>query len=183
VQNNIDIRISPKTNSRGAMGLFIYLNLWQPTKKMLKDKKFNIYHENALAHIQISTSADNFVHGFDFNFDGEGHLYHWNPGLIKNYLQLLAIELKSGKKTNFQDDVTDKTQIKQLRTKTLYFPESNINKMGMFMAQGKTVDKKDLFDDYKFNYKVLPEDELGEKYWPMGNNFIMHYLLGTTQTS
>lgn len=156
-----------KITSNYGTAIFVYLNLWQPTKKMLKDKKFKINHEDALAHIQLSVDIDAvkevYGNSMDFNFDGDNHFYHWNPGILKNYLQLLCAELKSGKKTDFHDDITDKSQIRDLSTKTLYYPEDNLNKMGVFVKAGKTVDTKDLFDDYKFNYKVVSDKELGEK--------------------
>lgn len=155
------------TGSSGGTAIFVYCNLWQPTKKMLKDKKFKIYHEEALAHIQLSVDVEAvkeiYTNNMDFNLDGDGHFYHWNPGLLKNYLQLLCAQLKTGKKTDFHDDMTDKSQIKALSTKTLYYPDENLNKMGMFVKAGKTVDTKDLFDDYKFNYKVISDKDLSDK--------------------
>lgn len=157
-----------KITSNYGTAIFVYLNLWQPTKKMLKDKKFKISHEDALAHIQLSVDIDAvkglyLSNSMDFNLDGDGHFYHWNPGMLKNYLQLLCAELKTGKKTDFHDDITDKTQIKELAAKTLYYPEDNLYKMGMLVKAGKTVDTKDLFNDYKFNYKVISDNDLGEK--------------------
>jgi hypothetical protein len=136
---------------------------------MLKDKKFKVNHEDALAHIQLSIDLNAvkeiYVSNRDLNFnlDGDGHFYHWNPGLLKNYLQLLCAQLKTGIKTDFHDDSTDKNQIKNLSTATLYCPEDNLNKMGMLVRAGKTVDIKDVFEDYKFNYKSIPDKELGEK--------------------
>ena len=156
-----------KITSNYGTAIFMYLNLWQPTKKMLKDKKFKINHEDALAHIQLSLDIDAvkdvYFESVSFNLDGDNHFYHWNPGLLKNYLQLLCTELKTGKKTDYHDDMTDKSRIKDLSTKTLYYPEDNLYKMGMFVKAGKTIDTKDLFDDYKFNYKVISDKELGEK--------------------
>ncbi|MGZ3751989.1 MAG: hypothetical protein ACXVIY_09020 [Mucilaginibacter sp.] len=156
-----------KITSNYGTAIFMYLNLWQPTKKMLRDKKFKINHEEALAHIQLSVDIDAvkdiYFNSVNFNLDGDNHFYHWNPGLVKNYLQLLCSELQLGKKTDYHDDMTDKSRIKDLSTKTLYYPEDNLYKMGMFVKAGKTVDTKDLFDGYKFNYKVISDKELGEK--------------------
>jgi hypothetical protein len=155
------------TGSSGATVIFVYFNLWQPTQKMLKDKKFKIGHEYALAHIQVSIDLEAvksiYSNSLDFNLDGDGHLYHWNPGLIKNYLQQLCEVLKSGKKVDFHDDVTDKAKLKELSTKTLYCPEDNFNKMGTFVRAGKTVDVKDVFEDYKFDYKTISDKDIGEK--------------------
>lgn len=156
-----------KITSNYGTAIFMYLNLWQPSKKMLRDKKFKINHEDALAHIQLSVDIDAvkdvYFNSVDFNLDGDNHFYHWNPGLLKNYLQLLCTELKTGKKTDYHDDMTDKSKIKDLSAKTLYYPEDNLYKMGVFVKAGKTVDTKDLFDSYKFNYKVISDKDLGEK--------------------
>jgi hypothetical protein len=177
-----------ETGYSGSNAIFVYLNLWQPSKKMLSDKKLKIGHEEALAHIQLSVNSDlaravgvNVVSvsfsnkDLDYNLDGNGQFYHWNPGLIKNYLQLLCATLKAGKKLDFHDDITDKAQIKNLATSTLYCPEDNINKMGTFVRAGKTVDVKDVFEDYKYNYKLLSDKELSEKILADGEVF--YYIL------
>lgn len=154
------------TSSYGK-AIYAFYNLWQPTKKMLKDKKFKINHEDALARIQLSIDIDAvkelyFTDEINPKSGEKGHVFHWNPGLLKNYLQILSAELKTGKKTNYQDEKTNKALIKELSSKTLYYPEDNLNKIGFFLNSG-TVDTKDLFDDYKFKYKVISDDELGEK--------------------
>jgi hypothetical protein len=155
------------TGSNGGTAIFVYFNLWQPTKKMLKDKKFKIGHEDALAHIQVSIDLEAvkaiYFNSLDFNLDGDGHLYHWNPGLLKNYLQQLCADLQTGKKIDFHDDVTDKVKLKELATRTLYCPDDNFNKMGTFVKAGKTVDEKDVFEDYKFDYKSISDKDLSDK--------------------
>jgi hypothetical protein len=169
------------TGGNGGTAMFVYINLWQPTPKMLKDKKFKIGHEDALAHIQLSIDVDAakdiFIHNkdLDFNFDGDGHFYHWNPGLLKNYLQLLCVQLKTDKKTDFHDDVTDKTQMKNLSATILYCPEDNLNKMGMLVKAGKKVDIKDVFEDYKYSYKSISDKELGEKI--LTDSEVFYYIL------
>lgn len=154
------------SSSSGATAIYEYLNLWQPTKKMLKEKKFNIYHENALARIPISYDTEGIkaiLKATSLNFDGDGHFCHWNPGIIKNYLQQLCSMLKSGKKSDFDDDITNKATLKELSTKTLYCPEDNFTKVGLFVKAGKTVDEKDVFEDYKFEYKPISDQDLSEK--------------------
>jgi hypothetical protein len=154
------------TSSYGK-AIYAFFNLWQPTKRMLKDKKIKVNHEDALARIQLSIDIDAikelyFTDEINPESGAKGHVFHWNPGLLKNYLQMLCAELKTGKKTNYQDEKTNKTLIKELSGKTLYYPEDNLNKIGFFLKSG-TVDTKDLFDEYKFKYKVISDDELGGK--------------------
>ncbi len=169
------------TGSYGGSAMFIYLNLWLPTEKALKDKKFKVGHEDPMAHILLSADVETILHGyfadkdFGFDFDARGHIYHWNPGILKNYLQLLAFDLKTSKKIDSQDDITDYSQLKLLKGQTLYCPEDNLNKMGTFVKVGKTVDIKDVFEDYKFNYQSISDKDLGEKIMAAKEPF--YYLL------
>lgn len=118
------------TGERGGVSLYLYLNLWQPTKKALHDKKFKMTHENALAHIELSANGSILMNvsnrNLNINLDGGDYIFHWNPGLLKNYLQLLTAYLKAGKRININDDVTDKTQLKALQNQTLYVAEDEL---------------------------------------------------------
>ena len=153
----------------GSTSIHIYLNLWLPNNKALKDKKFKIDHEVPLAHILLSADLETVLHGyfeskdFGYDFHAEGHIYHWNPGILKNYIQLLSARLKTGKKDDYENDITDQGQLKLLKTQTLYCPEDNLHKMGTFVKEGKTVDLKEVFEDYKFNYKSISDKDLGQK--------------------
>lgn len=157
------------TGMNGGTAIYIYLNLWIPNSKSLNDKKFKVGHEDSMAEILLSADLETILHGyfaskdFGYDFDAEGHIYHWNPGIIKNYLQLLSARLKNGKKDDFEKDITDKEQLKLLKTQTLYCPEDNLHKMGTFVKQGKMVDFKEVFEDYKFDYRSISDQDLGKK--------------------
>jgi len=157
------------TGSNGGGNIYVYLNLWQPTSKALKDKKYKISHEAGLAHVVLSVDVSTMVDSYfgaknlKFDFDGGGHFYHWNAGFLKNYLQMLVTQIKTGRKFDYHDDITDKSQLGLLKNQTLYCPEDNLNKMGTFVKIGKMNDIKDIFEDYKFNYKSISDSDLGEQ--------------------
>ncbi|MDO3626175.1 hypothetical protein [Mucilaginibacter sp. BT774] len=140
----------------GSQQIYYYLNLWVPSAKSLKDKNFKIEHEEELAHIAISADFGTMketmkTNGMFFDFNSEGRLFHWHPGLLKNYLQLLTAELKTGKKLDYHDDMTDKSQVKALSTQTLFIAEDNLNKVTAFVNKQKVMDIKEITKDYKFN--------------------------------
>ena len=157
------------TGFSGSSAMFIYLDLWLPNGKALKDKKFKIDHGDQMAHVLLSADLGTILSGyfasqdFGYDFDAGGHIYHWNPGILKNYLQLLSARLQIGKKDDYHDDITNKEQLKLLKNQTLYCPEDNLHKMGTFVKEGKTVDIKDVFEDYKFSYKSISDHDLGQK--------------------
>jgi hypothetical protein len=176
--------LSGLTIKGGGAGasIYNYLDLWVPSEKSLKkDRKFKITDEISIAHIPLSIDVETVTKEFkggkaiDFDFDGGGHIYHWNPGLLKNYLQQLTAQLLTGKKVDFHDDFIDKAKLEALKTKTLYCPADNLNKMGTLVKVGKMVDVKDVFEDYKFKYEVITDAELGQKI--IDDSEVIYYLI------
>lgn len=175
------------TGTSGASAIFIYLDLWLPDAKASTKKKFKVENGTELAHVILSADLGTILNGyfqskdFGYDFDAGGHIYHWNPGILKNYLQLLTARLQTGKKDNYHDDITNKDQLKLLMGQTLYCPEDNFHKMGIFVKNGKTVDVQDVFHDYKFNYKTISDHDLGEKILNEKEPF--YYLLFTRNST
>lgn len=168
--------------SQGGDGIFMYLNLWVPKARAVqKDREFKIQDEISIAHIQLSadmqTLKDLYTSGrlreygskekdFDngFDFDGGAHVFDWNPGFLKNYLQQLSRLLQISKTADFTDDFTNKDQLHLLQNKILYFPEDAIKEVGNFIRPKKEIiDTAKVFEDYKFKYKIITNEELEEK--------------------
>jgi hypothetical protein len=152
-----------------STNIYTDLYLWQPTKKALSDKKFRIDHEDLLGDVILSGDMQtimNIAVSAKFSgshFDGPSYFYHWNPGLLKNYLRVLSTWVKEGKKLSAVDPITNKEQLKGLRTNTLYFAKDNLAKMGLFVKAGKEADEKNIFENYQLKYEVISDEDLGEK--------------------
>jgi hypothetical protein len=132
----------------------IYLNLWIPTERSFKDQNFDIEHIYSLAHILLSADQETVKQDFHNDFNGDGHIYHWNPGLLKNYLQILIRQLNSDK----PDHLSNHQRLGELKIKTLYCPDDNLNK-----AKGGTKeDIKEVFKNYKYDYQVISDEDLGK---------------------
>ncbi|MDB5122793.1 MAG: hypothetical protein JWP94_922 [Mucilaginibacter sp.] len=145
---------------------FFYLNLWIPSDRGVKKPgKFSIYNETAIAHLQTSVRyLKGDSHILTFDFDGSGHISNWNPGTLKNYLQRLSTALQKGEKMN-TDDITNKDELKLLRSQVLYCPEDDFITMNMFGKLGTYTDDEiaDLFKSYQFQYKTITNRELEDK--------------------
>ncbi|WP_299578745.1 hypothetical protein [Mucilaginibacter sp.] len=158
------------TSDKYGGNSYFYLNLWMPDEKVLKKgREFKITNEISIAHIQISVDAKATLDGYmshknyGFDFDGGGHIFNWNPGILKNYLQQLSTLLQKGKKSDFRDDLANKDQLHNLSSQTLYCSEDNFHKIGVFMRGNKNVDPNEVFEAYKYKYKILKKDELEDK--------------------
>jgi hypothetical protein len=174
----------------------LYLDIWMPSESEIKKQKHasansraseivNIYltentemmvkalKEKDDSHVKVYRGDSHYelvgVYS-QFDFNGDGYLLNWSPGIVKNYLQLLGAKLQTGKKYSFSDDVTDKKQLPLLAGKILYCTNEVLNKMGAFAGVNKIrtdADKAEeiakLFEDYHYDYKVLTSSELEDK--------------------
>ena len=180
----------------GSEAIYLYLSLWTPDEKRLENnKKFRIEDEIPIAHIQLSadmrTLKTLYMSGIlrnkdnvSFDFDGDGHIFNWSPAILKNYLQHLTSLLQTDKKADFTDDITDKTQLQLLRNKTLYCAEETIHKVGTFMKPDtkEIVDTNKVFEDYKFEYKIIAGKDLEKKILTETKPFYYLLLLRNSDT-
>jgi len=169
-------------NEKYGGNSYFYLNLWMPDEKVVrKGKELKITDEISIAHIEISTDAGTAMtsyflqKGYGFDFDGGGHIFNWSPGMLKNYLQQLGNLLQKGKKVGYTDDITNHDELKNLSHQTLYCSEDNFHKVGAFMRGDKNVDTVKVFEDYKYDYKILKGEELSAKILADSGQF--YYLL------
>ncbi|HWD87542.1 MAG TPA: hypothetical protein VG367_05400 [Mucilaginibacter sp.] len=152
----------------GGDGVGIYIKLWWPTEAALKNEKTN-HHTYEFAHIKLSADihllhSDSFDQKkFDFEFDGGGHVYHWNAGILKNYIQMLVAQLELGKKINTGDQITDNNQLALLKNQTLFCPVENFNRFFDLKGDFKAADAIKIFGDYRLKYQTISDQELGEK--------------------
>jgi hypothetical protein len=150
-----------------------YLNLWMPDESTIKKRRKNKYTEDDdIAHIRllydlqgsiISTMGAPSDNQQSSDFDGGGHLSNWSPGMVKNYLLQLSDAIVADKKIDYTDDITIKTKLPSLQTQTLYFPMDAFRETGAFVRYGSFNDTTKILKGYKFNYKVIANEQLDQK--------------------
>lgn len=189
------------TYSQGASFSLLYLNIWTPSEKEIKKQKHSLINSNAtsVAKIYLTENTETLVKkvkeknladvryssaGFYsvYDFDGNGCLLNWSPGIMKNYLQLISTQLQTGKKYSFSDEITDKKQLPLLASQTIYCTTEVLNKMGFFAGVNKIRSEEDkveeikkLFEDYQYGYKIITISELEDKI--IGDKEPFYYLL------
>jgi hypothetical protein len=159
-----------QTSSMGATSIEFYLYLWVPDKNYFKKHRDpKLSDMDGLAKIEVSGDARMIgnaylgTHPKDPVAINGPHVLNCYPGMIKVYLQRLEALLKAGKKVNYYDEITDNTQLKQIASTTLYCNEADFNKVTMFSAGDNLNKIKEIFEDYKFQYKLLSDKELSDK--------------------
>ena len=109
--------------------VYIYLELWTCKDRFFNTsnkKPFAMDDANEVARIELyvdykTLNEPNSI--TDYNYDGEGHIYNWGPGILKNYIEQLMVCLNEGKSHNIGDEIVNKDEIQNLRAKTLFIPE------------------------------------------------------------
>jgi len=178
--------------SRTSTGIsvgFLFLNIWMPSEGEVKRQKYNVFlsHPLSMASIYLTQNTETMVKYIKenksgdkkkvyegpyqlYDFDGDGFLLNWSPGIMKNYIQSLASQLQTGKKYDIGDEITKKDQLPLLSGQTLYFTTDILNKMGLFAGVNKirtdadkAEDIKDIFKDYQYSYKLITNSELEDK--------------------
>ncbi|CAN5862090.1 hypothetical protein BH11BAC7_BH11BAC7_33300 [soil metagenome] len=148
----------------------IYLELWTCKDKYFakkKSKEFSVSDKNTVARMELFTDFTTLMtpsNIYKTDYDGGNHIRNWGTGIIKNYIQQLMILLKAGEEQKLFDAQLDATQLKKLRTDTLFIPDYIFIKFNKFTGdETKTHDQADIMEDYKLKYKVVTIDELNKK--------------------
>jgi hypothetical protein len=161
------------TQTSHATFITFHLNLWMPDESTIKKRKKNKYtDDDALADIRImcdrqslglGSIPDPKSHEQPIDFDGGGHIFNWSPGVLKNYLLQLSTAITAEKKIDYTDDITVKTKLPELQHQTLYFPIDAFRESSAFVRDGKFNDTTKILSGYKFNYKIITNEQLNEK--------------------
>ncbi|PSG88260.1 hypothetical protein [Aurantibacter aestuarii] len=161
----------------------LYLELWTCADNYFENKKDKKSFENKdkiqVARIELFTDFETLADPdkiFQSDYDGDGHIRNWRPGILKNYLQSLMNYLnKSKNRTLFSETINEK-EIKNLKNEILYVPEYVLMKFNKFTGdETKKHNEKSIFKDYKFKYQLLSKDELSEKI--LVDNTPFYYLI------
>ncbi|WP_308994033.1 hypothetical protein QLS71_017635 [Mariniflexile litorale] len=104
--------------------------------------------------------------------------YNFHLGYIKNYFQTLNNKLTDNESLKIRDEIKKKDKLKELKSKTLYVPNWLLKDYSTFKLKvTKVLKPEELFEDYKFEFKVLSNEELNSK---ILNKDEFYYLMHTT---
>jgi hypothetical protein len=150
---------------------YIYLELFTIKQEVFKAKrkkyKFNYKDKIRIARIDLFTDFDavqNVDLIFKSNFDGNGHIYNWGPGFLKNNVQTLMGYLRKNEVVQLKNEIENDIELKNLKTETLYVPSYTMIKYNKFNGnESKSHDEEDIFEDYKNKYKIISTEELNNK--------------------
>lgn len=162
----------------------IYLELWtckekyfQRTKK--KKKKFTDRDKIRVARIELFTDFETIkdpAYIYQSDYDGDGHIRNWGPGILKNYIQSLMVYLNNGEARSVFTGMNNPTEIKNLKKETLYVPDYVLIKFNKINGdESKKLEEKEIFENYKLKYKIIPISELNEKI--LNDTTAIYYLI------
>lgn len=119
------------------------------------------------------------------NVKDEPDIYNFQLGFIKNYFQILNKNLTERTMLDLEKKHIDESKLKLLKDQTLYAPDWILKRVAIFSGLMKGIDEpEELFEDYKYNYKLLSADEINEMilngedfYYLMHTQFNEHQIL------
>jgi hypothetical protein len=154
---------------KGQVNIYIQIYLSLNTYKTEEVKKEMVNSEESILSYALPMDNEsryyigNFVpsrhfgsyYGLDTSrYDFYGNLTIWGPGVLKNYLQHMAITIN--KKTSDSEKssaINSKAQLEKLKNDTLY--------VGTYCVTPKKEHK--VFKKYKYPYRVISAKELNKK--------------------
>lgn len=149
----------------------IYLELWTCDEEYFqskkKKKKFGNSDKIQVARMELFTdfgTLNNPDNLFQSDYDGNGHIRNWGPGILKNYIQSLMNYLNKSEKLTLYSGMFNAEEMKNLKKEVLYVPEYVLIKFNKFSGnETKKHDEMDIFKDFKLKYKIISTDELNQK--------------------
>lgn len=149
----------------------LFLELWTCDDKYFTSKKakkeFGNSHKNQVARIELFTDFKTLSDPdllFQSDYDGDGHIRNWGPGILKNYIQSLMNLLEKGQKQSLFAGSSNTKELKRLKKEVLYIPDYVLTKFNKFNGnETKKHDEKEILEDYKLKYKLIPTEELNQK--------------------
>ncbi|MBK8642668.1 MAG: hypothetical protein IPN15_10805 [Saprospiraceae bacterium] len=149
----------------------IFLELWTCDKKYFTSKKKNKIFGNGdkiqVARIELFTDFETLSNPdllYQSEFDGNGHIRNWGPGVLKNYVQALMGYLAKNESHSLYTGSSNAKELKKLKKESLYIPEYVLTKFNKFNGnETKKHDEKDIFEDFKLKYILLSGADLNHK--------------------
>ncbi|MEZ5059213.1 MAG: hypothetical protein R2879_19430 [Saprospiraceae bacterium] len=147
----------------------LYLELWTCDDKYFEKerKKFKDRYKNEVARIELFTDFETLRDPdklYQSEYDGEGHIRNWGPGILKNYLQALMSFLNKKEDRSLYSGIMNKEEIKKLKNEVLYVPDYVLMKFNKFTGdESKKHDEKEIFEEYDLKYQLISTDDLNQK--------------------
>ena len=149
----------------------LYLELWTCNEKYFQSKKkkkeFGDNDKIQVARIELFTDFESLSDPdklFQTDYDGNGHIRNWGPGILKNYIQTLMNFLNKNENRTLYTGIFNTEEMKNLYKEVLYVPEYVLMKFNKFTGdETKKHNVKDIFEDYAHKYKIITIDELNQK--------------------
>lgn len=175
----------------------VFLNLYEYVKEETK-KGDQEYREEGIVSFKMPVSnrdfydellnADFFYGGAyvldTVSYDASGAFHLWGPGLLKNYIQKLAIQVSRKAPVNESNrdlsPIDDVEAVHKLKEMTLYVPDYclvDYKRVGFNKIKEEKKDEAELFEKYKYEHEVISTEELNKKILESESDF--YYLVYT----
>ncbi|MBK6823012.1 MAG: hypothetical protein IPG87_08490 [Saprospiraceae bacterium] len=143
----------------------IFLELWTCDKKYFTSKKKNKIFGNGdkiqVARIELFTDFETLSNPdllYQSEFDGNGHIRNWGPGVLKNYVQALMGYLAKNESHSLYTGSSNAKELKKLKKESLYIPEYVLTKFNKFNGnETKSMMKKTFLKTLNLNIYFYPE--------------------------
>jgi hypothetical protein len=167
----INLYKSGRTTRVNFSNTHLYLDLWTCSEKYFQSKaKKKVFKDSdkiTVARIELFTDFPTLSNPdklYQSDYDGNGHIRNWGPGILKNYIQSLMSYLNKGEDRDLYAEIFNEKEIKNLKNEVLYVPDYVLTNFNKFTGdETKKHKEKDIFKDYKLNYKLISTDELNQK--------------------
>jgi len=172
-----------RTNGINYSNTHLYLELWTCDEKYFQSKKkkkeFGNNDKIQVARIELFTDFETLSDPdklFQSDYDGNGHIRNWGPGILKNYIQSLMSYLNKSENRTLYSGIFNANAMKNLKKEVLYVPEYVLTKFNKFTGdETKKHNEKEIFEDYKLEYKLISVDELNQKI--LADKTVFYYLI------
>lgn len=151
--------------------IFVYLELWVGSDKFFKNIKnkpiLNTKDRISIARIELFPDS-RVLHDLYLlkktDYDFGGHIRNWSPGILQNYIQLLMEYLNKGQIQSLYSRISNERELKNLTNEVLYVPDYVLIRLTASLTdENSKHNEKELFEKYRYNYKVISINELNNK--------------------
>lgn len=156
----------------------LYLEFWTVRDKVFKrtkQKELENSDKVLIGRIELFTDFKALSNPdllYQQDYDGNGHIRNWSPGILKNYIQTLALFLNKNEKHSLYTEISNPVELKKLKNQTLWIPDYIFIKFNSFTGdESSRHEEKDLFKKYKYKYKVVSMNELSNEILSSGAAF------------
>lgn len=149
----------------------VFLELWTTNGNFVYDPKkrrhFNLADKIQIARVELFT--DNFASSnpsmlYKMDYDAKGHIKNWGTGILTNYIQTLVSFLDKAQERTSNTEISNKQELQKLNSQTLFVPDYVLTKFNKSSGdESQKVEEKELFADYKLNYKSISIADLNSK--------------------